>query len=139
MPQLLGGAPSQKEQQIGVDIEQSKKISELIERTRLLEERLKQSRDRIQAIDETNMTKVKELRDSINGLNNEISSVRKDIDEIKEIVRRIAKDMSSTARVSDVRVLEKYIGMMDITRLVSKEEVLRIIKDELSKSKKSKD
>lgn len=140
MPQVLGGnqKPTQS-QQAAIDAGESRRLSELSERTRLLEERLKQTRERIQVIDETTITKTKELRDNINALNEEISDLRKSLDDLKEIVRRIAKDMGSTARVSDVRVLEKYISMMDITRLVTKEEVLRMIKDEISKSKKEKE
>jgi len=138
MPQLLGGSQKPQNQPTAAEITEGRKLSELSERTRLLEERIKQARERVQVIDETNITKVKELRDSINNLNEEMSSLRKSLDDIKEVVRRIAKDMGSTARLSDVRVLEKYIGMLDVTRLVTKDEVLRIVKDEISKSKTKK-
>ena len=139
MPQLLGGTQKPAQNTAGTDMSQDRRLSELSERTRLLEERLKQARGRIQVIDETNIGKIKELRDTINNLNEEMTNIRKSLDDLKEVVRRIAKDMGSTARVSDVHVLEKYIGMMDITRLVTKDDVLRIVKDEISRSKKKRD
>jgi predicted glycosyltransferase len=138
MPQLLGGTQKPSQNSSATDMSQDRRFSELSERTRLLEERLKQARERIQVIDETNIGKIRELRDTINSLNEEMTSARKNLDDLKEIVRRIAKDMGSVARVSDVHVLEKYIGMMDITRLVTKDDVLRIVKDEISRSKEKK-
>ena len=134
MPQLLGG--SKPQQSALPDMTQEKRISELSERTRLLEERLKQARSRVQVIDETNITKIRELRDGINNLSSDIATMRKDFDELKEIVRRMAKELGQAAKLSDIRVLEKYISMLDVTRIVTREEVLRIIKDEVSKSKK---
>ena len=138
MPQLLGGTQKPVQNPSATDMSQDRRFSELSERTRLLEERLKQARERIQVIDETNIGKIKELRDMLNNLNEEITVMRKSLDDLKEVVRRIAKDMSSVARLSDVHVLEKYIGMMDITRLVTKDDVIRIVKDEISRSKEKK-
>jgi uncharacterized protein YlxW (UPF0749 family) len=138
MPQLLGGTQKPSQNSSATDMSQDRRFSELSERTRLLEERLKQARERIQVIDETNIGKIRELRDMLNNLNEEITGMRKSLDDLKEIVRRIAKDMGSVARLSDVHVLEKYIGMMDITRLVTKDDVLRIVKDEISRSKEKK-
>jgi len=136
MPQLLGGPSPAQIQQNEAQIAEGRRLSELGERTRLLEERLKQTRERLQVIDETNMNKIKELRERLSSLSEELSGFRKNLDDTKEIVRRIAKDMTSMARTSDVKVLEKYMNMLDITRIATKEDVLRIVKDEISKLKK---
>ena len=63
---------------------------------------------------------------------------RKDFDEVKNILRRVVKEMGNTAKLSDVKVLEKYITMVDITRLITKEDVVDIVKEELSRNKKRK-
>jgi len=136
MPQLLGGPSPAQIQQNEAQVAEGRRLSELSERTRLLEERLKQTRERLQVIDETNMNKIKELRESLSSLRDEMSGFRKNLDDIKEVVRRIAKDMTSMARTSDVKVLEKYMNMLDLTRIATKEDVLRIVKDEVSKLKK---
>ena len=137
MADLMGGGPKKTPEEIGREQETARKFAQLSERTRLLEERLKQSFQKIQVIDETNMNKIKDIKDKITNLEEQLAAIRKDFDEAKEIVRRIAKDMSQTAKLSDLRVLEKYINMVDITRLVTKEDVLRLI-DEYESEKKVK-
>jgi len=140
MADLMGGGSKKTPAEIEKEQETARKFAQLSERTRLLEERLKQSFQKIQVIDETNMNKIKDIKDKITNLEEQLASIRKDFDEAKEIVRRIAKDMSQTAKLSDLRVLEKYINMVDITRLVTKEDVLRLIDDyESEKKTKKKD
>lgn len=112
----------------------SRKLSELNERTRLLEERQKQSREKLQVVDETFTNKIKEIKGNLSSVEDELNVMRKSVDETREIVRRIAKDIESTAKLNDVRVLEKYINMVDFTRIVTKDDVIRIVQDEIRKA-----
>lgn len=137
MANLMAGGQKKTQETVAREQDTLKKFSELSERTRLLEERIKQSFQKIQVIDETNTHKIKDLKEKMTNIDSQLSSIRKDFDEIKEVIRRIAKDMSQTAKLSDVRVLEKYINMVDITRLVTEEDVIRIVEERLkSKNKK---
>ena len=122
----------------GLEIQKKvdKKLSELSERTRLLEERLKQTREKIHVIDETFMNKTRDLKEGISSLSSELSAVRKDFDGTKELLRRVVKEISSLAKLSDVKVLEKYINMVDVTRIVTKSDVNRMIEEKLGKRKK---
>ena len=113
-----------------------RKISNLNERTRLIEERLKQTREKIQVIDETFSSKIKDVKDAIADLNAQISTMRKELDEVKEILRRVVKELGNTAKLSDVKVLEKYINLIDITRFITKEDVEEIVEEKLKKLKR---
>jgi hypothetical protein len=117
-------------------MDSGKNMSAISERSRLLEERLKQTREKLQVIDETLLNKISELKKEIKDVAEEVGSFRKEFDELKEIIRRVAKEMGQTAKLSDVRVLEKYIELFDITRIVTKEDVYKIVEEEISKSKK---
>jgi predicted nucleic acid-binding Zn-ribbon protein len=134
----MGGAPQKRPDEIMREQAISKKMAELSERTRLIEERVKQLRQKVNVVDETSLKKFNDLKAELGSLSEQLSSMRKDFEDTKEIIRRIAKDMGSTARLSDVRVLEKYINMVDITRLVTKEDVINIIRDELEEIKHEK-
>lgn len=138
MANLMGGAPQKRPDEIMREQAISKKMAELSERTRLIEERVKQLRQKVNVVDETSLKKFNDLKAELGSLSEQLSSMRKDFEDTKEIIRRIAKDMGSTARLSDVRVLEKYINMVDITRLVTKEDVINIIRDELEEIKHEK-
>ncbi|MCD6576230.1 MAG: hypothetical protein J7K73_03660 [Nanoarchaeota archaeon] len=136
MGNLLGGKPQQKPS-TQIDVQNIlKKITQLNERTRLIEERLKQTRDKLQVLDETLSSKIKDLMDEISDSKGEISALRKELDEAKELLRRVVKELASTARLSDVKVLEKYINMIDITRFITREDVEEIVEEKLKKLKK---
>jgi predicted nucleic acid-binding Zn-ribbon protein len=127
--------PQQKvPQQPQIDI--TRKIGDLSERARLIEERLKQTREKMQVLDETFSSKVRDLKDAISDLNVQISTMRKELDEVKEIVRKVVKELGNTAKLSDVKVLEKYINLIDITRFITKEDVEEIVEEKLKKLKK---
>lgn len=136
MANLLGGKPQQKPS-TQLDVQNIlRKITQLNERTRLIEERLKQTRDKLQVLDETLSSKIKDLMDEISDSKGEISALRKELDESKELLRRVVKELASTARISDVKVLEKYINMIDITRFITREDVEEIVEEKLKKLKK---
>jgi len=109
--------------------EESRRFTELNERTRLLEERGKQLMQKIQVVDETSMKKISDLRDKMQSIESQINGLRKEFEESKELLRRVVKDLEQAAKLSDVKVLEKYINMMDITRLLTKEDVLKILEE----------
>ncbi len=134
MANLLG-KPQQKTQPQPEISNILKKIGQLSERTRLLEERMKQTRSKIQVLDETFSAKINDLRDATNNFQNQLISLRKELSETKELLRRVVKELGSTAKLSDVKVLEKYINMIDITRLITKEDVEKIVEEKLKKKK----
>ena len=49
------------------------------------------------------------------------------------MIRKIAKDLENTAKMHDVKVLEKYINLLDPTRIVTREDVIRIVRREMGK------
>ena len=132
----LIGSPTQKKdipKEIG---NISSNINELNERTRLLEERMRNSREKLQVLDETFSSKIRDLKEATSDFKRMIDDIKKEFEDMKEIMRRVIKELSSTAKLSDVRVLEKYISMVDITRIVTKEDVKEIVEDILKKKKK---
>jgi hypothetical protein len=114
------------------------RFTELNERTRLLEERGKQLMQKIQVVDETILKKISDLRDKMQSIESQMNGFRKEFEESKEMLRRVAKELESTAKLSDVKVLEKYLDMIDITRIIMKEDVLKIIEEYMSEHHKKK-
>ncbi len=113
----------------------NRKLAEISERTRLLEERAKEMRENIHIIDETMNRRTQNLKDSINDIRKQITQIKNQITEMRSIIRRIINDLSSTARKSDVRVIEKYIELLDPTSLVTKDDVERIVEEKLKEVK----
>lgn len=109
----------------------SKKLLELTDRTRMIEEKLSQLREKVRVIDENMLMKTNELKEDVKELNLQVNELRKSIDEIKETLIRIVKEVESSAKISDIKVLEKYINAFDPTRFLTKEDVINIVKKEL--------
>ena len=115
-----------------------KRFSDMNERLRLLEERLKHTHQKVQVIDETNVRKINEVSMKVKNIEEQLSTMRTDFEKTNEVLRRLAKDMSQSAKISDVKVLEKYINLVDITRLVTKEDVERYVDEYLQEIKQHK-
>ena len=113
----------------------NKKIAELSERTRLLEERVKELRESLHVLDQTMQRRTNALKDSINDIREEISSLRSQITELRSAVRRIINDLSNVAHKSDVRLIEKYIELIDPTNIVTRRDVERIVEEKLREVK----
>ncbi len=123
-------APNQNIQEI------QRKISELIERIRILEERVKTIRDKINVVNQTALSNVEEIKEANMSQNKRIKEIDEEANELKNIVRQITKSLSSKAKESDVKVLEKYINMMDSTRFISENDVRKIVNEMLDEKNK---
>jgi uncharacterized protein YoxC len=112
----------------------SKTISGMSGRVRLLEERTDQLRQKAKIIDENMIDKTDHLKEEITKTNARIDELIKEIKVVKENMERLIKEIGNVATVQDVKVLEKYINMIDPTRFLTKEEVVRIVKKEVGRS-----
>ena len=113
----------------------NKKIAELSERTRLLEERIKELRESLHVLDQTMQRRTSTLKDSVNDLRDEITSLRAHLTELRSAVRRIINDLGNVAHKSDVKLMEKYIELMDPTNIVTRRDVERIVDEKLREVK----
>ncbi len=113
----------------------NKKLAELSERTRLLEERVKEIRESIHVVDQTMNRRTDSLKNSINDIREEVTSLRSQLTELRSAVRRIINDLSNTARKSDVKLIEKYVELMDPTNMVTRKDVERIVREMLREVK----
>jgi uncharacterized protein YoxC len=112
----------------------SKTISGMSGRVRLLEERTDQLRQKAKIIDENMIDKTNHLKEEIGKTNARIDQLIKEIKEVKENMERLIKEIGNVATVQDVKVLEKYINMIDPTRFLTKDEVVKIVKKEVGRS-----
>ena len=113
----------------------NRKLSEISERVRLLEERSKDTLENLHIVDETMERRTKNLKDSISDIRKELIQIRNEITQIRSILRRVISDLSNAARKSDVRVIEKYIELLDPTNLVTRDDVERIVEEKMKEVK----
>jgi chromosome segregation ATPase len=111
-----------------------KQLPEINSRVRLLEERTDQTRQKLKITDENLIRKTEKLKDMLDELHANLDHLDKDIKDVKETIRYFAKELEGVASVGDLKVLEKYINMIDPTRFLTEKDVMRIVRREIGKA-----
>jgi predicted nucleic acid-binding Zn-ribbon protein len=137
------GAKKEKVQKKQTELEYqryvTKKISELSERVRLLEQKLNTTRQKIQVVDENMLIKSRDLKDEIKKLNIGTKEMKRNLMEMNDALQHIIKMVNESAKNRDLKVLEKYINMIDPTRFLTKKDVINIVKEEFGRTKSIKE
>ena len=113
-------------------------IGNLGRRLRLLEESITTIRRALQVTEQNMLGKNKLFATDIRALTSDISDMKTEINELKERMLDLVKELKETAKRDDVKVLEKYINFWNPVKFVTQNEVEAIVKEILKKEKESK-
>src|SRR3990167_7546340 len=113
-------------------------MNTLSRRLRLLEEGFTNLRRFFQVIEENIISKNKHYSAEIKTLASDISEIRKEIQELKDKLILVIRELQSVARKEEVKVLEKYISMWNPIKFVTQNEIEGIINEVLDKREKAK-
>ena len=75
------------------------------------------------------LTKNKNFYAEIKSLNLELTEVKKEINEIKDRLLSVIKEVQGFAKKEEVEMLKKYIELWNPVRFVSKNDVDDIVRD----------
>ncbi len=93
-----------------------------------IEERQKLLRDRILMIGKNLLESKEETESTLGKMKRDLESLRLDVDKIKETLSTISEELASTARRSELIILEKQLKMfqpLEFARLKDVEEMLK--------------
>lgn len=111
----------------------SSDINTLSRRLRLLEEGFTNLRRFFQVTEDNIIAKNKHFSAEIKTLTSDINEIRKEIQELKDKFLLVIRELQTTARKEEVKVLEKYINLWNPIKFVSQNEVEQIINEVLEK------
>jgi len=100
------------------------------ERVRVLESRYALMRDRLFLINQNMLTEYKKLNKDIGFISDELKNLKLEMNEIKTLLRNIVNEMQGFARKEEVRVVEKYLEIMNPLNFMTEKDVKRIIRGE---------
>lgn len=112
--------------------ELSTQISGISRRMRLIEERYITLRKKTQLSDQTMLGIQKEIHRNSSSLTEEMTELRKELNELRDTVRLIIKELKDCAKSDEVKILDNYINMWQPMDFVTKKEVARIIEEILN-------
>ena len=113
-------------------------INSLSRRLKLLEEGITNLRRFFQATEENVIAKNKHYSAELKTINSDISEMRKEMQEVKDKLMLVIRELQSVARKEEVKVLEKYINLWNPVKFVSQNEIEDIINEVLDKREKAK-
>lgn len=108
-------------------------INTLGRRLRLLEEGFTNLRRLFQVTEESMIAKHKHYSAEIKTLTSDINEIRKEIQELKEKLILVIRELQTVARKEEVKVLERYINLWNPVKFVTQNEVEQIINEVLEK------
>jgi len=98
------------------------------ERVRVLESKYSLMRDRIFLINQNMLQEYRKLNKDMKLIDDEIKSLKKDLNEIKNVLRNMVNEMQTFARKENVKVIEKYMNFWNPLNFVTENDVIEIIK-----------
>ena len=109
-------------------------VSDLSRRLRTLEERFSNLQTRTQITEQNMISKNKQVSAELKTTTHEINELRKDIMEIKDKILLLIKELQSTAKKEEVKILERYINLWEPLNFVTRHE----FDEEIKKLKETK-
>jgi len=110
-------------------------VNSLSRRIRLLEEGSTNLRRFLQITEENMIAKNKHYSAEIKTINSDIIEVRKEVQELRDKLGLVIKELQSVARKEEVKVLEKYINLWNPIKFVTQNEVEEIIHEVMDRKK----
>ena len=110
-------------------------INNLSRRLRILEESFTNLRRALQVTEQNMLGKNKLFTTEIKTITSDISDIKKEIAEIKEKILDIVKELQTSAKRDEVKVLEKYINIWNPVKFVTQKEVEQIVKEFMEREK----
>ena len=113
----------------------SNDMSNLERRLRLLEGSFTNMRGALQVTEQNMLSKNKTFATEIRTITSDIHDIKKETADIKEKILSLIKEMRTSAKRDEVKVLEKYINLWNPVKFVTQNEVEAFVKEILGKNK----
>ena len=108
-------------------------INTVSRRLRLLEENFTNMRRFLQVTEENMIAKHKHFSAETRTLTSDINEIRKEIQELRDKLFLVIRELQTVARREEVKVLEKYINLWNPIKFVSQNEIESIVNEILEK------
>ena len=111
-------------------------INELGRRLRVIEERYANMQNKVQITEQNMVSKNKQLSAEIKTTNLDIHEIKNEINQLKNQFLMIMKEIQSTAKKEEVKVLERYLNLWEPIKFVTHDEIEDIIKRVIDNNQK---
>ncbi len=100
------------------------------ERVRVLESRYSLMRDRLFLINQNMLTEYKRLNKEIRFIDDELKGLKQEVNEVKNLLRKLISEIDGFARKEDLKVVQKYLDIINPINFMTEDDVKKIIRGE---------
>lgn len=111
----------------------SSQINETVRRMRILEERYTNLQTRFQLTEQNMLSRNKSFSTEFKTIISDIHELKREIEDMKNKMLMMIKELQSSARKDELKVLERYINMWEPVKFVTHDEIEDIVKEILAK------
>lgn len=135
MPDLPPGPPPpmEKKRSKNEPMPISGELEGTISRLRVLEERYTNMQTELRVTEENMINRNKKVATETKALTSDITELRKEINEIKDNVLLIIKELQGCAKKEDFRVLQRYVELWEPMNFVTHKEVEDLVEEKIKK------
>ncbi len=112
-------------------------FTNLISRLRLIEERQSNMQRKIHLMEQGMLNSNKEFKTEVKLLQEEFLDVKRKIKDFEETLKKISKTLENLATREEVKIIEKYINLLDPTSFITRKElektIERLLEEKLKK------
>ncbi len=102
-------------------------FTNLISRLRLIEERQSNMQRKIHLMEQGMLNNNKEFKTEIKVLQEEFLEVKKKVKDFEETLTKISKTLENLATREEVKIIEKYVNLLDPTSFITRRELEKTI------------
>ncbi|HII29586.1 hypothetical protein COT48_00415 [Candidatus Woesearchaeota archaeon CG08_land_8_20_14_0_20_47_9] len=110
-------------------------LLDITKRIRMIEERNSNLQKRLQLIEQNMLTSNKRIDLELRSLSSDAGEIKKALQEIKERIKAIIRELQGCAKSSDVVVLERYINLWEPVNFVTHHELPRLVREIIDETK----
>ena len=107
----------------------AQEMNNVSRRTRLIEDRTQNMRQKLQLLDQNVFEMHKKLLTEIKTSNDDIKEIKHQLQEMENNIIMLIKELRMSAKKEDVDVMTKYIELWQPQTFVSREQVEKIIRE----------
>lgn len=105
-------------------------VIDLNNRIRTLENKYNLLGERLLVVNQNMIEEYKRLLQELKSVNEEMREMRQEVFVTQDTVRNMIKEMEFFAKKEQIKVLEKYIDLLNPMRFVTEEEVISIVNNQ---------
>ncbi|MDP3918717.1 MAG: hypothetical protein Q8Q35_02320 [Nanoarchaeota archaeon] len=116
-----------------VQVDYTQTVNELANRLRVLESKQTLFAERLLTMNQNMIEEYKKLVKDIRSSRDEVGLLKKDLDNVKNVVKHLTEEAGKFAKQDDVRTLQKYVNYWNPMKFMTEKEVIDLIKKAMHK------